>query len=407
MPSPTNSFALLIRLACRDLWHDRKVSFCIGASLVAVIAPLLLLFGLKYGVVNQLQQDLLSDPRNLEVKMLASGNYSAQWIEELQGKPEVGFAIGQTRSLNTQADLLVDNRRFVENAEVIPTAAHDPLLNTELSALNTQQTILSASAAQRLQVKAGDTIRLRASRKLDNVNERGELSLTVVGILDAARFSRPAAFVSLPRLISLEQFRDGAFIQEYGLSTGTPLSNAPTTFSKVRLYANNVDHVQALTQWLAEQHIETSSRLAEIDSVKAINRVLSLIFVVIAMTALIGCIASLIGAFLANIDRKRKDLAVLRLLGFTRLSVALYVVIQALLITILAYIAGLGLYSLGSELFNNLLVSSQSTNSFACQITFAHAILALLLAVLVAVAVSSIGALRAIRIQPAESLREL
>ena len=72
--------ALLVRLSLADLWHDRKVSFCIAASLVAVIAPLLLLFGLKHGVVSQLQNELLSDPRNLEVKMLSSGNYDTAWI---------------------------------------------------------------------------------------------------------------------------------------------------------------------------------------------------------------------------------------------------------------------------------------------------------------------------------------
>ena len=407
MRSSNVSFALLARLALHDLWHDRKVSFCIAASLVAVIAPLLLLFGLKHGVVNQLQNDLLSDPRNLEVKMLASGNYSQQWIDKLQHKPGVSFAIGQTRSLNTQADLLVDNRNFVENAEVIPTAAADPLLNNTRSDLQQGQTILSHSAAQRLNAQAGDSVRMRVSRTLDQVNERGELTLHVVAVLDASRFSRPAAFVSLPLLIALEQFRDGAQTPEFGLETGSPASTQPTTFSKVRLYAQTVDDVAPLSDWLEEQRIETTSRLAEIDNVKAINHVLTLIFAVIALTALVGCIASLVGAFLANIDRKRKDLAVLRLLGFTHTSIGLYVVVQALIITVLAYVVGLALYALASELFNKLLINNQSTSDFACEITLTHGLLALVLSVVIAVFVSCIGALRAIRIQPAESLREL
>lgn len=407
MRSPNVSFALLARLALHDLWHDRKVSFCIAASLVAVIAPLLLLFGLKHGVVNQLQNDLLSDPRNLEVKMLASGNYSQQWIDELQQKPGVSFAIGQTRSLNTQADLLVDSRSFVENAEVIPTAAADPLLNNALSDLQQGQTILSHSAAQRLNAQVGDSVRMRVSRTLEQVNERGELTLHVVAVLDASRFSRPAAFVSLPLLIALEQFRDGAQTPEFGLETGSPASTQPTTFSKVRLYAQTVDDVVPLSDWLEEQRIDSTSRLAEIDNVKAINHVLTLIFAVIALTALVGCIASLVGAFLANIDRKRKDLAVLHLLGFTHTSIGLYVVVQALIITVLAYVIGLALYALASELFNQLLVNNQSTSDFACEITLTHGLLALVLSVVIAVFVSCIGALRAIRIQPAESLREL
>ncbi len=400
-------FLLLWRLVSRDLWHDRKVSFCMAASLVAVIAPLLLLFGLKHGVVSQLQKELLSDPRNLEIKMLSSAAYSPDWIAQLQHKAEVGFAIGQTRSLNTQADLYVDNRHFVENAEVIPTAKGDPLLNTVSSDLQGGQVILSDSAAQQLNVKAGDTIHLRVLRKLNQLIERGETSLEVVAVLEKSRFLRPAIFVNSALLIALEQFRDGMHIPQFGLKTGTPVTNMPVVFAKVRLYAKRADDVAGLSDWLAKQRIENTSRVAEIEAVKAINRVLNLIFSVIALTALIGCVASLMGAFIANIDRKRKGLATLRLLGFSNLSIAGYVVLQAFIVTTLAYIAGLGLYMLVSEIFNQVLVSSQNTRSFSVDISVGHAVLAFLLTMLMAVFVSLIGALRAIRIQPAESLREL
>ena len=123
-----NRTLLLGRLALQDLWHDRIISFCIVSSLVAVIAPLLLLFGLRFGIVSQLQDDLANDPRNLEIRMLSSGSYDQDWVEQLRQRPDVGFAIGQTRSLNTLADLQVDSSHFIENAEVIPTDIGDPLL---------------------------------------------------------------------------------------------------------------------------------------------------------------------------------------------------------------------------------------------------------------------------------------
>ena len=42
------------RLALADLLHDRLVSFCQLALLVALFSPLLLLFSLKYGIVTDL-----------------------------------------------------------------------------------------------------------------------------------------------------------------------------------------------------------------------------------------------------------------------------------------------------------------------------------------------------------------
>ena len=399
--------ALLARLSLADLWHDRNVSLCMAASLVAVIAPLLLLFGLKHGVVSQLQQELLSDPRNLEVKMLSSGHFDQAWLQRLQDRPEVGFAIGQTRSLNTQADLLGAHGRFADNVEVIPTRAGDPLLATDLSELAPDQVILSERAAERLDAKAGDTLRLRVARRLNEVNERGERTLQVRAIVSSVRFARPAAFVSPELLMELEHYRDGYLVASLGASSGQALDALNVGYARARVYARDIDSVAPLERWLNEQRIETASRLAEINNVKAINHVLGLIFSVIAGAALIGCIASLVGAFLANIDRKRRHLAVLRLLGFSSLAVSAYVVLQALVLSLVGYLGGLGSYYLGSLLFDRLLVSSQATGAFICHITVWHGLVALLLAFLVAGLVALIGALRAIRIQPAESLREL
>lgn len=378
-----------------------------AASLVAVIAPLLLLFGLKHGVVSQLQQELLSDPRNLEVKMLSSGHFDQAWLQRLQDRPEVGFAIGQTRSLNTQADLLGAHGRFADNVEVIPTRAGDPLLATDLSELAPDQVILSERAAERLDAKAGDTLRLRVARRLNEVNERGERTLQVRAIVSSVRFARPAAFVSPELLMELEHYRDGYLVASLGASSGQALDALNVGYARARVYARDIDSVAPLERWLNEQRIETASRLAEINNVKAINHVLGLIFSVIAGAALIGCIASLVGAFLANIDRKRRHLAVLRLLGFSSLAVSAYVVLQALVLSLVGYLGGLGSYYLGSLLFDRLLVSSQATGAFICHITVWHGVVALLLAFLVAGLVALIGALRAIRIQPAESLREL
>ncbi|CAN7174118.1 FtsX-like permease family protein [Pseudomonas sp. LjRoot277] len=403
----TDRLRLLGSLALQDLWHDRKVSLCIAASLVAVIAPLLLLFGLKHGVVSQLQDELLRDPRNLEVKMLSNGNYDTAWIERLRLRPETGFALGQTRSLNTQADLLIGMQRFVEGAEIIATEPGDPQLN--LAPLNPvgNQVILSARAAQRLQAKVGDSVQLRALRRLEGVNERGEMTLTVLAVLDGARFGRAAGFVAPPLLLDLERFRDGYQVSGFGVDTGKPQGNLQPLYARARVYARDIDQVAPLEHWLNEQHIETSSRLADIDNVKAINHVLGLIFGVIAVAALIGCVASMVGAFLANIDRKRKSLAVLRLLGFKRRAVGGFVVLQALVLSLAGYVGGLGFYAVGSHLFDYLLGSSQATGTFVCHITVWHGFAALLLTFLVAALVAVIGALRAINIQPAESLREL
>ena len=57
-----------------------------------------------------MRDNLRSDPRNLEIKMLGNGNLDQRWFDELAAHPAAGFVMPLTRSLNTQADLLRDNQ---------------------------------------------------------------------------------------------------------------------------------------------------------------------------------------------------------------------------------------------------------------------------------------------------------
>lgn len=396
------------RLAWADLWFDRRISFCIVASLVAVIAPLLLLFGLKHGVVSQMQQELLHDPQNLEVKIISSGSFDTSWLQQLQQRPEVGYAVGMTRSLNTQADLRIDRRHFIDNVEVIATTEGDPLLGELARDLEPQQVLLSASAAQRLGWQEGQQPELRAQRRLNEQAELAVQTVQVVGILPAHRYGRPAVFVHPQVLLQLEYVRDGFRMPAWGLNTGETLPvDKAVQYARARVYAKDIDTVAPLAQWLAEQNIETSSRLAEIENVKTINQVLSLIFGVIAFTASVGCLASLVGAFMANVDRKRKDIAVLRLLGIPAQGIGLYVLVQAFLLTAMAYLLGLAVYGLGSYLFNQVLSTQDLPGDFSCSITALHALYAWLLVLGLAGGVAMISVWRAVQIQAAESLREL
>lgn len=403
---PYNRILLLGRLALQDLWHDRIISFCITSSLVAVIAPLLLLFGLRFGIVSQLQDDLAKDPRNLEIRMLSSGSYDQGWIEQLRQRPDVGFAIGQTRSLNTLADLQTDSSHFIENAEVIPTDVGDPLLGS-IEIQHDNDVVLTQEAARKLAVKVGDTVTLRVSRQREERQEWGRNSLTVAGILPPTYFNRTAIFTQPALLLMLEHFRDGYAIPALGISSGDPFSNKPPLYARARLYAKDIDHVASLEGDLRTQRIETASRLADIENVKSINRVLGVIFNTIAATALVGCIASLIGSFIANVDRKRKHIAVLRLLGFTGPAVGVYVMLQGCLLSLLAYAGGYSIYLIASQVFNRALSGSRATGQMLCKITLEQSVLAMVMTAVVALLVASIGAWRAINIEPAQSLREV
>ncbi|KAE9527431.1 ABC transporter permease [Testudinibacter aquarius] len=400
---------LLAKLAWLDLLYDRNVSFCIVASLVAVIAPLLLLFSLKYGVVSQLQQQLTNNPQNLEVKIVGNLNLKQAWFDWLKAQPETAFVIPLTRSLNTSADINISSNRFIKNVEILPTAKGDTLLE-QMELKQENGVILSALSAEKLQAKTGDKVRLVVSRKRNNIDENGIVELSVEGILPESRFARAAAFVQLPVLLAMEDYRDGyqtALFQDANVQGELVRTQARESFARARIYAKSLDDVAPLAQKLRENNIETRTEANAIENVKAIDWVLNVIFGVIAFTSGLGCILSLIGAFLANIDRKRKEIALLRLLGFKPYSVVVYLIIQALLLSSAAFVISCCLFFLGSHAFNSVLGSHLSADIFISNLHLNHLGIAFATALVMATIVAGIGGIRAVKIQPAESLRNV
>lgn len=399
-------FKVLLALSMRDLMHDRKVSICIMASIVAVVAPLLLLFGLKFGIVSQMRAELLSDPRNLEIRMLVSAKLDDAWFDKMRDTPGVGFVQPLTRSLNAIADLYIDSRRFAESVELIPTALGDPVLEGLTIPQAKDEVVLTASAATRLGIKPGETLQIRFSRLYESRTERAQLVVRVVGVLPPASFARPAVFLTLPLLVEIEDFRDGFKISGLGVETGQDLQ-ARKHFARARIYADKIENVEFLAKRLSEEGIETSSRLAEIKSVQSIDKVLGIVFGVIAWIAVLGCAASLIGALMANIDRKRKDLALLRLMGYGKFAMQTYVVLQSSLLTVAGFVVGCVMYVLGSQLFNQMLGEYMKADHFVCRLEPIHFVFALAGALLLAMLVAGIGGVVVTKIEPAESLRDI
>ena len=137
-----STFQTVIRLALRDYIHERLLSACAVMGLAAVLAPLLVLFGVKSGIIDTLSDRLIQDPRNREISPVGSGRYGEDWFSTMRGRAEVAFVIPQTRSIAATMILYNQNSANPRTLMVslIPTAEGDPLLAQygRILATNTQ-----------------------------------------------------------------------------------------------------------------------------------------------------------------------------------------------------------------------------------------------------------------------------
>ncbi|MCS5809280.1 ABC transporter permease [Klebsiella pneumoniae subsp. pneumoniae] len=160
-----------------------------------------------------------------------------------------------------------DSTHFIENAEVIPTEAGDPLLGTQVLH-HDHEVVITQEAARKLAVKTGDTLTLRVSRMLDERREWGRKRVTVVGILPATYFNRPAIFTRPALLMALEHFRDGYAVTALGSPAALSL-----TVTRRATPAQGCTHAiltmsLALNAICAPNASKTTSRLADIENVK-------------------------------------------------------------------------------------------------------------------------------------------
>ena len=95
----------ICHLSLRDYLHERLLSACAVLGLAAVLAPLLILFGVKFGVVETLTERLRSDPATLEISPVGSGHFSAADMDRWRDDGRVAFVMPRTRTLAATVEL--------------------------------------------------------------------------------------------------------------------------------------------------------------------------------------------------------------------------------------------------------------------------------------------------------------
>jgi putative ABC transport system permease protein len=392
-------------LASRDYLHEWQMSFCFVIALAAVLGPMLVLFGLKFGIVGAMVDQLVEDPRNREIRPVSSGHYDHGWLDSVRSRPDVAFLVPRTRSIAATIELASERSPRNVRVELIPSAGGDPTLPPGQVPEGVTRIVLSESTAKKLQVGAGDTVDGSVARQFRNQRERVHLPLTVTAVAPAQAFSRDGAFVSVTLLEALEDFRDGRAVPRMGWAGDQ--ATGVRSFPSFRLYARSIYDVAELANAFADLGVDVHTHAADIERVQRMNGNLTAIYWAIAVIGLFGFSFSLAANLWANVDRKRKELSVLRLVGFRTLDIAWFPIVQAFYTAVLGWTLAVGLYQAVAWIINKMMASELEQGQRVCWLLPDHYAIALALTCAAAVISAGLAGLRSARVEPSESLREL
>ena len=416
-----NTWTTMLRLACKDYWHEFLLSACAVLGLAAVLTPLLVLYGVKFGVVQTLTERLRNDPRNLEISPVISGRYTPEYLARLAAHPDVAFVLPRTRSIAATMDLSAGNgdARSVLVASLEPTAEGDPLLlrfgaavpsmpqSPETEAIGVT---LSSSAAEKLHLKQGDALNGKVERRFQGKVQTARVALRVAAVLPLAAQQKDVAYVPLPLMEATEDYRDGRAVPELGAQngwTGEPRPQGERVYPGFRLYARSLDHVMQLREAFAAQKLDVYTHAEEIEQVTALARALNLIFALICAATAIGFLASTASSVLAGIKRKERVLGLLRLHGFTTGKLMLFPLAQSLLTALAGTALASGVYGVAAFAINKLFSASVTGMEQVCLLLPEHFVLAFAAVSGLALLAALAPALRAARVEPSEVIREI
>jgi len=547
--------SVVFKLSLKDLKHEWILTSCLVMAIAAVLAPLLLLFGLKYGIITWGREYLTQDPLYREIRPMTSKSFNKEWFEQMEQRDDVAFVMPMTRQIAATVKAHVKGKNTKKELNIIPTRAKDPLVLENGAAIpNKKECVLTRIAAEDLQAQMGDTIVAHAGRIIGGKYEYGALELKVSGILtkieslNNEQLLAKAGFQVAPemavyRLYTLRKpageesvtsvknklrgknahlfpwvapikaqlinssGQEVAALSLASLSAGsaqalaTGLSPIPPWgesrrpvsemlkimlpadlaikgdnfslkvsrengtlsfpvaimseriptgsiafipaelagilklykarnikfddslkefvlfrrgYAGFRMYAKNISDVDGLRRFFAEKSLPVHTEIKEIKKVIELDRGMTLIFWLLAFVGITGSIASLIASLYASVERKKREMSVLRLIGLSGPKLFRFPIYQGIFIGSGGFILSTVLFGIFSALINSqfrpyvdkLLGFPMEAGVSFCRIPFFHMLAALSGTVIIAAVAAMVAAMRVTQYDPAEALRD-
>lgn len=388
------------QLALRDLWHGWQSSLCLVIATTAAMTPILILFGLYFGVVANLISSLTDDPRVREITLIDEATLTEDFFVRLRADPDVAFVQPRTSFLGAGVTLRSD--RSIQETNLLPTGDGDPLLGGQPIPSTLSEIAISGQVAIALDVAVGDSIEMRFGRNQDGQRQRHPL--TVVTIIPSRLLQANTGFVSVPLLASVEDWRQGQAVPTLGWDGEAP-TGARTSYAGYRAYAKDVRSVPGLVARLRADGSDVKSNSIDVEKTLLLEDALGLVFLIVTVLVSLGYALTLSLHLAASVVEKARELSILRLLGMSSTEIAALPSLQGAAIAgVGACLAGLGAI-LAEPLINQRLDGLAGLEGRIFELGTNHLIFAVVITAAIGLLSGIVAGHSAARLEPSEGLR--
>lgn len=391
---------LAARLAIKDFRKDAKPFLGLSLALAAVLAPLLILMALKNGVTEAMLSELKQDPQILEIVFLNNSTIDSDSLAEITDLQGIGFIAELPRSMGETVQLINETNQTTP-VTLLASGDGDPYLSG-LPSPQEREIILSRRSLSDIDVVEGDT--LIVVLRNPKTGEEFDVDVTLIGSSDII----PGRFALLHSdlVFAAEAVAGGDAVPSLSIPGRTPQS-AARDIGRVRIFADDLANVAPLTENLEKLGYVVDSAWRRIEGVLSLERNLRLLLTVIATMSGAGFAISFALSIWVNVERKRKSLAMLRLMGAPSRDMLLFPMVQALGVTFIGCVAALALFLLVRAQLNYSFLGSLPGEAQIAVFPAAEIALLFGITLIVAILAGALGGIAIARLEPKEAMRDV
>ena len=177
-------------------------------------------------------------------------------------------------------------------------------------------------------------------------------------------------------------------------------------YSGFRMYADSIEAVEPLRVALLEEGINTHTEAQRIAEVKQLDQQLTRIFWLIAVVGLTGALAALVASLYASVQRKKRELGILRLIGLTGRHLMRFPVYQSSLCVSGSFLLASLFFELMSGSINRLFRGHLQLGESFCRLPFTMVLSAFGFVLLIGIIAAAFAAIKINKASAADAMRD-
>lgn len=242
-----------LRLAYLQMRRSPGAVVCAVLTLAAIMTPLLIIFGLKFGLVSAMRKELLQTPSTMEIRLNCGHRFTQKDIEALRSLPGVGFLIAEHGSVYSNVGIQPEGAKpSAVTYPLVPTAAGDPdLVLTGQAVPQEAEMVLTTALARALKLEPGSQAVMTVWR--NGYRESMQESFKIIGVLKESCNAGKCAYVAAPVAERVRQFI------EQGAGVAEAEENIPAAHYSAVVLPGESEHAAAvLKEYFADLREESA-----------------------------------------------------------------------------------------------------------------------------------------------------